>query len=165
MVFIRFLTSRGIFVFMNNGSVLFTIGFTQKTAEGFFCLLRQSGVRRLIDTRLNNSSQLAGFSKKDDLKYFTKEILGADYFHWEDSAPDKEMLDAYKKKVIKWDEYAREYESMLKKRRIESQLDAVLGEFSCLLCSEAKPHYCHRRLLADYINRCKGSGLVVRHLI
>lgn len=150
---------------MINSAPIFTIGFTQKSAESFFSLLRLNGVRQLVDTRLNNTGQLAGFSKKEDLKYFAKTILDIDYIHWEESAPEQAMLDAYKRKNLKWDEYAREYESLLQKRKIESQVDLVLGASPCLLCSEAKPHQCHRRLLADYINRSKGGRLVVRHLV
>lgn len=150
---------------MSNTDQIFTIGFTQKSAESFFRMLKINGVRQLVDTRLNNSGQLAGFSKKEDLKYFAKTILDVDYIHWEESAPEHAMLDAYKKKNLKWDEYAKEYESLLQKRRIESQVDLVLGSSPCLLCSEAKPHHCHRRLLADYINRSKGGKLVVRHLV
>lgn len=150
---------------MNSGDSIFTIGFTQKSAEAFFGLLKQNGVRRLVDTRLNNTGQLAGFSKRDDLKYFAKSILDVDYVHWEESAPEQAILDAFKKKEMKWDEYAREYESLLQKRRIESRMDLILGAAPCLLCSEAKPHHCHRRLLADYINRHKGSNLFVRHLV
>lgn len=149
---------------MTESNNIFTIGFTQKSAEEFFGLLRSHGIKRLIDTRLNNTGQLAGFSKREDLRYFTKSLVGAEYVHWEESAPDQAMLDAYKKKQIKWDEYAREYESMLQRRKIEASMDLVLGDSPCLLCSEAKPHQCHRRLLADYINRHKGGSLLVRHL-
>jgi uncharacterized protein (DUF488 family) len=150
---------------MNSGGPLYTIGFTQKTAEEFFGVLRSNGVLRIVDTRLNNTGQLAGFSKKEDLKYFAKTILDVDYVHWEESAPEQATLDAYKKKLMKWDEYAREYESLLQRRRIESQMDLILGGSPCLLCSEAKPHHCHRRLLADYINRHRGGSLTVQHLV
>ena len=144
---------------------LFTIGFTQKTAAQFFELLRVNAIQKLVDTRLNNSGQLAGFSKKDDLKYFCKELIGAEYFHWEESAPTSDILDAYKKKIIPWDEYAKEYEALLSRRRIESQIDAVLGErVACLLCSEAKPHHCHRSILAKYISNTTGRSVSVHHL-
>jgi uncharacterized protein (DUF488 family) len=145
---------------------LFTIGFTQKSAEMFFNTLKANSVQNLIDTRLNNSGQLAGFSKRDDLQYFCKTILSVNYFHWEDSAPTSEILDAYKKKLLPWDDYAKEYESLLIKRKIESQIDSVLGASpSCLLCSEAKPHNCHRSILAKYISQKCGQSINVKHLI
>ena len=84
---------------------VYSIGFTQKTAEQFFGILRRAGVRRLLDVRLNNVSQLAGFAKREDLKYFLREICGADYRHEPLLAPTQEMLDAYKKKKGPWDEY------------------------------------------------------------
>lgn len=144
---------------------LFTIGFTQKTAAQFFELLKVNSIQKLVDTRLNNSGQLAGFSKKDDLQYFCKELLGTEYFHWEESAPTRDILDAYKKKIISWHEYAKEYEALLYKRRIESQIDTVLGErITCLLCSEAKPHHCHRSILANYISNATGKLTSVHHL-
>jgi uncharacterized protein (DUF488 family) len=150
---------------MTSVDELFTIGFTQKSAETFFGLLRMNNVRKLVDTRLNNTGQLAGFSKKGDLSYFAKAILGVEYVHWLESAPEQPALDAYKKKEITWDEYAREYEALLQRRRVESQIDIVLGSAACLLCSEAKPHRCHRRLLADYVNRARGGGVSVKHLV
>lgn len=150
---------------MTDENTLFTVGFTQKSAEQFFGLLKRSQVRRLVDTRLNNSGQLAGFSKKEDLRYFVRAILDIDYVHWQESAPEQAMLDGYKKKQIQWDEYAKEYEALLQRRKIESQVDLVLGANACLLCSEAKPHMCHRRLLADYVNRARGGTLTVKHLV
>ena len=144
---------------------LYTIGFTQKSAETFFSLLKKNQVNRIVDTRLNNTGQLAGFSKKEDLKYFARTILGVDYVHWEESAPEKPMLDAYKKKVMKWDQYAREYEALLQRRKIQSQMELIVGASGCLLCSEAKPHHCHRSLLADYLSRTSGRNISVKHIL
>lgn len=144
---------------------LYTIGFTQKSAETFFALLKENHVRRIVDTRLNNTGQLAGFSKKEDLRYFARTILGIDYIHWEESAPEQLMLDAYKKKLITWDQYSQEYEALLHRRRVESQMGLIVGTSGCLLCSEAKPHHCHRRILADYLCRTLGRRISVKHIL
>ena len=68
---------------------LFTIGFTKKSAEGFFTNLSKAGVKRVIDIRLNNMSQLAGFTKRDDLRYFLRTICNIDYIHLPELAPNK----------------------------------------------------------------------------
>ena len=132
-------------------SKIYTIGFTQKSAERFFSLLRQHGVQRLVDTRLINTGQLAGCSKRDDLEYFCKEIANISYFHWEESAPEDAALKAFKGKKITWESYAQEYLATMRKRRIEQASTSILGDAACLLCSEAKPHHCHRSLLAKYL--------------
>lgn len=150
---------------MTDKSNLFTIGFTQKSAERFFGLLETNSIRTLIDTRLNNTGQLAGFSKRDDLKYFCRTILSVEYVHWLESAPEEAMLSAYKKKEISWADYASEYLSLLEKRKVESSMSLVSGGDACLLCSEAKPHFCHRSLLADYLNKKSGSVITVQHLL
>ncbi|MCV2358079.1 DUF488 domain-containing protein, partial [Paucibacter sp. TC2R-5] len=136
----------------------------QKPAELFFTLLKQSGVQRLVDTRLNNTGQLAGFSKRDDLNYFCREIANISYIHWEESAPQEDALKAFKGKNISWEVYAAEYVSTLQKRKIELSSTAVLGEGSCLLCSEAKPHHCHRSLLAKYLTESSHKQYRVIHL-
>lgn len=130
---------------------IYTIGFTQKSAERFFSLLMQHGVQRLVDTRLNNTGQLAGFSKRDDLEYFCKAIANISYVHWEESAPEDAALKAFKGKLISWESYAEEYLATLQKRRVEQASTSILGNAACLLCSEAKPHHCHRSLLAKYL--------------
>lgn len=149
---------------MTETTNLFTIGFTQKSAQRFFGLLSESAVSTLVDTRLNNTGQLAGFSKRDDLQYFCRTILNVDYVHWEESAPEEAMLSAYKKKKLLWTEYAREYVAMLERRKVETRMSLIAAGNACLLCSEAKPHHCHRSLLADYLNNKSGSVLKVRHL-
>lgn len=147
-------------------NTLFTIGFTQKTAKQFFELLKTNSVERLVDTRLNNISQLAGFSKRDDLDFFCKAILGIEYIHWQESAPTPEILNAYKTKLISWDEYAKEYTELLFKRKVESQVEYYLGSGkACLLCSESKPHHCHRSLLASYLSNLCERPIHIQHLM
>lgn len=132
---------------------IFTIGFTKKSAEEFFTLLESRGVKRIIDVRLNNSSQLAGFSKGTDLSFFLKRILGIEYFHNTELAPTKEILDAYKDKSISWEQYETEFLALLKKREPKVLNDIKLLDEACLLCSEDKPDHCHRRLVAEYIQK------------
>lgn len=130
---------------------LFTIGFTKKTARRFFELLRDSGARRIVDVRLNNVSQLAGFAKKDDLAYFASAICGMDYLHMPALAPTQAMLDRYKKDGGDWLAYEREFLDLMRERRIEDTVSKAVLADGCLLCSEDKPHHCHRRLVAEYL--------------
>ena len=129
---------------------LFTIGFTKKTAEQFFTLLASSRVRTLIDTRLNNRSQLAGFSKADDLPYFLSQIAGIDYRHEECMAPTQEMLDRYKKQKGSWKAYEAEFSALLQSRSLSEVVSLDELADACLLCSEHEPTHCHRRLVAEY---------------
>ena len=149
---------------MNPETTLHTIGFTKKTAAGFFELLRKSGTRRIVDVRLNNVSQLAGFSKRDDLKYFLKEIAGIDYLHQPLLAPTQDILDAYKKHKGDWNIYESAFHDLMKKREIEKRLDPATIKGGCLLCSEDKPHHCHRRLVAEYL-KAHWVDVEVRHLV
>jgi uncharacterized protein (DUF488 family) len=142
---------------------VFTIGFTQKKAQQFFELLLKSGVRRVIDTRLNNASQLAGFSKRDDLAYFLKTIGDIEYIHMPELAPTKDILDAYKKQKGDWQTYETKFIDLINKRQIEKVLSPELVNGGCLLCSEAKPHHCHRRLVAEYLNN-KWGNVDIHHL-
>lgn len=142
---------------------LFTIGFTKKTAETFFGLLRGSGAKRVVDVRLNNVSQLAGFAKKDDLPFFLKELAEMEYVHVPELAPTQEMLDAYKKEKGDWQLYEQRFLGLMRERKIEEKLPRSLFDGSCLLCSEDKPHHCHRRLVAEYLQRHWGD-LEVKHL-
>ena len=130
---------------------LFTIGFTKKTAETFFTKLRTAGVKRLIDVRLNNVSQLAGFAKRDDLAYFLKEICHCDYRHEPRLAPTKEILDGYKKKEMDWGTYERRFLELLERRHAQQLVTPDELRESCLLCSEPKPANCHRRLVAEFL--------------
>jgi uncharacterized protein (DUF488 family) len=121
---------------------IFTIGFTKKSAEQFFRLLKQEGLTKVVDTRLNNVSQLAGFTKRDDLKFFLKEVLGIEYFHMSMLAPTKDILDEYKKNGGDWSTYERKFVDLVKNRKIESKIEREALSGACLLCSEPTPHHC-----------------------
>ena len=142
---------------------LFTIGFTQKNAESFFIILRNARIRRMLDIRLNNVSQLAGFAKRDDLRFFLREICHADYHHLPECAPTEEILDEFKKNGGSWEIYVQRFLPLIRSRRIETFLTPEMLDYGCLLCSEPTPEKCHRRLVAEYLQervRC----LSVTHL-
>lgn len=144
---------------------VYSIGFTQKTAEQFFSLLKQAGIRRLIDVRLNNSSQLAAFAKREDLSYFLRVICGADYVHLPLLAPTQEMLDAFKKNKGSWSDYERGFLQLLAERKIEEKVDRSLFSVpAVLLCSEPTAEHCHRRLVLEYLKDKWGGDLVIQHL-
>jgi uncharacterized protein (DUF488 family) len=142
---------------------LFTIGFTKKSAEKFFGLLRLSGTKRVVDVRLNNVSQLAGFAKRDDLSYFLRAIGGMEYIHVPELAPTQQMLDAYKKERGDWKEYENRFLGLMKERKIEEKLPRSIFDGGCLLCSEDTAHHCHRRLVAEYLSQHWGD-VEVKHL-
>jgi uncharacterized protein (DUF488 family) len=142
---------------------VFTIGFTKKNAQRFFDLLRSSGAKRVVDVRLNNVSQLAGFAKRDDLAFFLKEICGMEYVHLPMLAPTQEMLDEYKKQRGDWQTYEKRFLELMKQRRIEETIPRDAVADGCLLCSEDKPHHCHRRLVAEYLQQHWGD-VDVSHL-
>jgi uncharacterized protein (DUF488 family) len=142
---------------------IFTIGFTKKTAEDFFTRLTHSGVKRVIDIRLNNVSQLAGFAKRDDLRYFLRTIGGIDYVHCLDLAPTQEILDAFKKNKGDWSLYERDFSTLLSTRKVEEKINPDLLHEACLLCSEEKPLQCHRRLVAEYLSG-KWKNFKIVHL-
>ncbi|MGF1641206.1 MAG: DUF488 family protein [Rhodospirillales bacterium] len=144
--------------------IVSTIGFTQTTAEGFFERLLKARVGKVIDVRLHNTSQLAGFAKADDLAYFLRKIGGIQYLHQPLLAPTDAILKAYKKEKGDWESYERQFVSLMAERRIEDRLQPESLDGACLLCSEAKPHHCHRRLVCDYLNERWGGNLTVRHL-
>lgn len=143
---------------------VFTIGFTKKRAEEFFSLVGASGAKRLVDVRLNNVSQLAGFAKRDDLAYFLKAICGMEYVHFPVLAPTKEMLDEYKKGGGDWARYEERFLNLMKDRAIEEKVPREVLADACLLCSEEKPHHCHRRLVAEYLRECWGD-FEIQHLV
>jgi uncharacterized protein (DUF488 family) len=143
---------------------VYTIGFTEKSAFEFFNLLKQSSAKRLLDVRLNNTSQLAGFAKRDDLKFFLRELCGIEYIESPDLAPEAGMLKEYRNKEIDWVTYESRYVDLLVRRSVERKLDRSLLEDSCLLCSEHKPHHCHRRVAVEYLSSCWDNPLQVRHL-
>ena len=143
---------------------IFTVGFTKKSAEMFFTSLKTAGVRRLIDVRLKNLSQLAGFTKRDDLRYFTQALCGIEYIHLPELAPTSEILDPYKKrKNGDWDLYERQFLDLMRVRHIEEKTPRELLDGACLLCSEEKPHRCHRRLVAEYLQNNWGN-VEIEHL-
>jgi len=143
---------------------IYTIGFTKKTAERFFGLLKQAGVARLLDVRLNNISQLAGFAKKEDLAYFLREICGAQYVHETLLAPTQEMLDAYKKHKGDWATYETTFRELMANREIERRLDPSIFTLpTALLCSEDTSDYCHRRLILEYLSE-KWGNIKATHL-
>lgn len=142
---------------------IFTIGFTKKNAEQFFTRLKQPGLQRVLDTRLNNVSQLAGFTKKEDLRFFLREVGHIEYVHVPALAPTQSMLDAYKKNGGDWETYEKQFLALMAERQIETTIDKQLIAGACLLCSEATPHHCHRRLVAEYL-RGKWGDVDIQHL-
>ena len=148
---------------MSNLIKIFTIGFTRKTAREFFTLLRRPDLTRVLDTRLNNVSQLAGFAKREDLRFFLREIAGIDYIHLPLLAPTQHMLDDYRNNGADWDLYQRRFLDLMLERRIETQIEPSLLAGACLLCSEPTPHHCHRRLVAEYLHDRWGN-LAIEHL-
>jgi uncharacterized protein (DUF488 family) len=143
---------------------LFTIGFAETSAEHFFTSLRNAGVKRIVDIRLNNTSQLAGFSKRDDLRFFLRELGEIEYVHVPDLAPTQDILDAFKKRKGSWATYEEEFNALMTKRRIEHVISQDLANLGCLLCSEKKPQFCHRRLVAQYLEKQWGDVTTV-HLM
>jgi uncharacterized protein (DUF488 family) len=141
-----------------------SIGFTQKTAEQFFTILRNAGIRRLLDVRLNNVSQLAGFAKRADLQFFLREVCGADYRHEPLLAPTQEILDEYKKSKGSWPDYEAKFLALIAGRKIEDQIErSVFSVPTVLLCSEPTAEHCHRRLVLEYL-RDKWGDLTITHL-
>lgn len=135
----------------------YTIGFTRKPASKFFGLLRNSGARRVVDVRLNNVSQLAGFAKRDDLAFFLEEMCDMEYVHLPILAPTKEILDDYRKGDADWSRYEQRFLALMSERRIELEVPREVIADGCLLCSEAEPHHCHRRLVVEYLQSRWGA--------
>jgi len=143
---------------------IYTIGFTQSTAQQFFSRLREAGIERLLDVRLNNSSQLAGFAKARDLPYFLRELVGAAYQHQPLLAPTQDLLDEYKKRKGDWESYEAEFLALMEARRIHEVLDpASFAARTALLCSEATAEHCHRRLVCEHLGR-KWPNVTAVHL-
>lgn len=143
---------------------LFTIGFTKKSAEAFFTKLKRSGAKRVVDVRLNNVSQLAGFAKRNDLEFFLREICHMDYVHLPELAPTQDILDEYKKNRVDWAVYKQKFLELMRKREIEKGVDPNLIADGCLLCSEDRPDHCHRRLVAEYLKAHWGD-VEVTHIV
>lgn len=149
---------------MSKAITLYTIGFTKKNARQFFGLIQGSGVRKVLDTRLNNVSQLAGFTKKDDLAFFLEKLAGVSYEHALRLAPTDDILKSYKKGEISWDVYADAYIDLINRRYVEDLFSADVLDGACLLCSEPTPHHCHRRLAAEFFQNHLGGGVEIVHL-
>jgi uncharacterized protein (DUF488 family) len=143
--------------------IIYTIGFSGKSAEQFFTLLRESGTRRILDIRLNPAGQLSGFAKARDLPYFLKALCGIDYVYLPDFAPSAALLSGYRQATIDWPGYERIYRHEMETRAAEQRVSPDLLDGGCLLCSEALPGQCHRRLAAEYLSEFT-PGLVVVHL-
>ena len=144
---------------------LYTIGFTKKSAERFFSLLKENEVKRLVDVRISNGSQLSGFAKGKDLEFFVNEICHIPYVHITDFAPTKELLDQWHKQEVTWEEYVAIYTKMLKDRNILKNHGIKQFDGSCFLCSEDTPEQCHRRLLAEYMKKHSKEEVKIVHLI
>lgn len=143
---------------------IYSIGFTQRSAEQFFGALRNAGIKRLLDVRLNNTSQLAAFAKRDDLRFFLREICEADYEHEPLLAPTQDMLDAYKKRKGAWANYEIEFIALMRERKIEHHIAQTSFETpTALLCSEFTAEHCHRRLVMEYLAEAWGD-VTLRHL-
>ena len=149
---------------INNMITLYTIGFTKKSAEQFFGLLKTNNVKQLIDVRISNTSQLAGFAKGKDLEFFVKEICHIPYKHITEFAPSKELLDKWHKKEVNWEEYETIYLSLLKERDIIKNYGVKAFDGACFLCSEETPEMCHRRLLAEYMKAHATDDVEIIHL-
>ncbi len=143
---------------------IFTIGFTGKSAEKFFNLLKTNGVTQIVDTRINTGGQLSGYAKTPDLAFFAKEIGKIGYRHELDFAPELEMMRNYRDKKLTWDEYKFEYLNLLDLRKIGQKISPEELHGHCLLCSEHKPEKCHRRLLAEYLAQ-RHNNLKITHLV
>jgi len=167
MEFIRFQTFTKVLERIERIMQIFTIGFTGKSAQQFFNLIKEAEVSTIFDVRANNTSQLSGFAKKQDLTFFLKEILNVRYLELQDLAPDRTLLKKYRSKEVSWEQYSEEYCSMLSRRNIEKALSPSQLVSGCLLCSEDKPHHCHRRLAGEYLlnHWNDGSRIKLAHLV
>lgn len=143
-----------------------TMGFAQKSAQEFFETLRHAGVELLVDIRLNNRSQLAGFTKGTDLCYFLKNLCGIDYIHCQEFAPSKELLSGYQKKEISWEGYTAQFTDIMERRGAYRRFTQRFADYGtvCLLCSEPTPERCHRRLLAELIAQASPGEVEIKHL-
>ena len=142
---------------------VYTIGFTRKHADQFFPLLQAASVRRVLDIRLNNTSQLAGFTKRDDLWYFLRAVANIDYVHLPQLAPSVDIFSAYKKRKGAWPVYEEQFLRLMAERRVEESVSRDLIDGGCLLCSEVTAEHCHRRLVAEYL-LAKWGNLTIVHL-
>lgn len=137
---------------------IYTIGFKGKKAKEFFDILKKHGIKRLIDVRLNNTSQLSGFAKKPDIEYFLKELCNIDYIHDPSLAPTENLLNDFKNKKVNWENYEKIFSKLMEERQIDRHLKLIDFNIpTVLLCSETKADYCHRRLIAEFIKEKLGN--------
>ncbi len=151
---------------------LYTIGFKKRSAEKFFTILKDSNIQKLIDVRRKNNSLFSGFTKKQDLRFFLEECFAIIYEHIPEFAPSEGLLKSYRKRIGSkkydlnaWDDYERQFYREVLSKPIVGRFKIAVETFSsvCLLCSEEKADYCHRRLLAEYFER-QLSNIKVIHL-
>lgn len=142
---------------------IFTIGFSGRSAREFFGTLKNSGVKKVIDVRLYNTSQLAGYAKKRDIAYFLETIVFAEYMHLPIMAPTADLLHGYKKGTMDWQEYAKRFNELISRRQIEKNMMPEDTDKACFLCSEPQSTHCHRRLVAEYLSRQWGN-VQITHL-
>ncbi len=149
-------------------STLFTIGFTKKTAEEFFRLLQDAQVEKVIDVRENRVGQLAGFAKYPDIAFFLDRLLGIKYVHEPLFAPSPEIRLAYRK-TRDWEQYEKSFSELMDSRKVLEVADpSVFQGKVALLCSEAGPERCHRRLVAELLAKdwkMQGHNVEIRHLV
>ena len=143
---------------------VYTIGFTKSSAEHFFSRLTGSGVSKVIDVRLNNTSQLSAFAKSKDLEYFLRNLANIEYLHEPLLAPTKDILDEFKKFKGSWRTYEQKFLGLMETRKVDEKLNPDLLENACLLCSEDTPHYCHRRLVAEFLRDRWNAAISIIHL-
>ncbi|MBM4274658.1 MAG: DUF488 domain-containing protein [Deltaproteobacteria bacterium] len=137
---------------------IYTIGFTQKSAAEFFETLKQAGIKRLVDIRLNNQSQLAGFTKQADLQYFLEKICRIEYIYEPLLAPSREMVEGYRKRELSWEDYESQFIKLMEERQITKHIKKLFfKKRTVLLCSEPRPDQCHRRLVAEFFMRRWGD--------
>jgi uncharacterized protein (DUF488 family) len=149
---------------MLDNTKIYTIGFTKTTAEKFFTRLINLKIQKVIDIRLNNTSQLSGFAKAEDLKFFLKSLAKIEYIHEPLLAPTQKILNDYKKNNGEWKIYEEKFLNIMMQRQIEKKFSPDFFENSCLLCSEDKPHYCHRRLVVEYLNEKWKTKAIIKHI-
>ena len=145
-------------------TTIYTIGFSKKDAETFFGKIEEAGVRCVIDVRLRNTSHLAGFTKRDDLRFFLSRVANIDYVHVPELAPTEALLDDYLKRLIEWPTYEHRFNEIIAARRIETLVMRERLANACLLCSEPESDECHRRLVAEYL-RLKWGGVRIVHIL
>ena len=143
---------------------IYTIGFTKKTAKEFFEKLQSADAKYLLDTRLNNKSQLAGFTKKGNIEYFIDKLTEMDYLEFPILAPTSEILKQYRSDGD-WDAYEDKYNRMLVEREVAREIDpSLFADGAVLLCSEPTAEKCHRRLAAEFLRNEIFEGSSIVHL-